>query len=171
MCGYRPVYAPGNTVVNRTSPELSAAWTPRRYVSLVAPCEYIEYKPSALQCQMYTAAPLRGWHVFASTTVRSTVRGTPRATPAPMRLVRMSWRTTPFWLSTLGPFEPSPGYGPAVSVGIFEQPASAVEPCVPVVCPRVDAVVSEVPPFPRARPALPSSPHPARNAAAPRPPS
>ncbi len=30
----------------------------------------------------------------------------------------MSLRTTPLWLSTSGPFEPSPGYGPAVSSGI-----------------------------------------------------
>src|SRR6476619_3489441 len=30
----------------------------------------------------------------------------------------MSSRTMPLWVSTFGPFEPSPGYGPAVSSGI-----------------------------------------------------
>ena len=30
----------------------------------------------------------------------------------------MSLRTTPLWVSTLAPFDPSPGYGPAVSSGV-----------------------------------------------------
>ena len=38
------------------------------------------------------------------------VSGTPSAVPeAEPKLDRMSWRTTPSWVSTLGPFEPSPG--------------------------------------------------------------
>jgi hypothetical protein len=55
----------------------------------------------------------------ASTTVSSTFSGTPVATPdaEPNDLV-MSLRTMPDWVRTLGPFEPSPGYGPPVSCGI-----------------------------------------------------
>ena len=34
------------------------------------------------------------------------------------KLGRMSLRTIPLWSSTFGPFDPSPGYGPAVSSGI-----------------------------------------------------
>jgi len=33
----------------------------------------------------------------------------------------MSLRTMPGWVNTLGPLEPSPGYGPAVSSGISSQ--------------------------------------------------
>src|SRR5947207_13451975 len=33
----------------------------------------------------------------------------------------MSFRTTPLWVRTSGPFEPSPGNGPAVSSGIVSQ--------------------------------------------------
>ena len=52
-------------------------------------------------------------------TSASTVVGTPSATPeASPKLLVMSWRTTPLSVSTLGPLEPSPGYGPAVSSGI-----------------------------------------------------
>ena len=40
---------------------------------------------------------------------------TPDAEP---KLDRMSLRTTPLWFSRSGPFEPSPGNGPAVSSGI-----------------------------------------------------
>ncbi len=48
-----------------------------------------------------------------------TVSGTPSATPdAEPKLEVMSLRTTPDSVSTLGPLEPSPGYGPAVSSGI-----------------------------------------------------
>ena len=37
----------------------------------------------------------------------------------------MSARTTPLWLRTSGPFEPSPGNGPAVSSGMTAQSAAA----------------------------------------------
>src|SRR5437868_13889869 len=51
--------------------------------------------------------------------VSSIVSGTPSAIPArPAKLDRMSFRTTPLRPSTLGPFDPSPGYGPCVSSGI-----------------------------------------------------
>src|SRR5262249_25732005 len=74
------------------------------------------------QCHTYTAASARGAHVLASTTVTAMVSGTPFATPlAEPMLDLMSLRTTPSWVRTLGPFEPSPGKGPSVSSGIFEQ--------------------------------------------------
>src|SRR3954467_2591127 len=40
----------------------------------------------------------------------------------------MSLRTMPLWVNTLGPFDPSPGYGPAVSSGIWptDAPDAAV---------------------------------------------
>ena len=41
------------------------------------------------------------------------------------KLDRMSLRTTPLCSSTSGPFDPSPGYGPAVSSGT--SPDEAVE--------------------------------------------
>ena len=45
----------------------------------------------------------------------------------------MSLRTTPEETSTLGPLEPSPGYGPGVSAGaVFAQAASAVVVDAPV---------------------------------------
>ena len=45
--------------------------------------------------------------------------GTPSALPvASPKLLVMSVRTTPLSASAFGPFEPSPGYGPAVSSGI-----------------------------------------------------
>src|SRR3954447_14121464 len=80
---------------------------------------YIEYLPERSQCHRYTAAPVIGaWSVDASVTVRFTRSGTPLAS---VRLVpklrRMSWRTMPESSSTSGPLDPSPGYGPAVSVG------------------------------------------------------
>ena len=54
-----------------------------------------------------------------STTLSVIVNGTPVAVPADEpKLDRMSLRTTPFSASTFGPFEPSPGNGPAVSSGI-----------------------------------------------------
>ena len=57
-----------------------------------------------------------------STTVSSIVSGTPAATPdAEPMLERMSLRTTPSSVRMLGPFVPSPGYGPPVSSGICEQ--------------------------------------------------
>ena len=52
----------------------------------------------------------------------------------------MSERTTPAWLSTLGPFEPSPGNGPAVSSGTLLQ-APAIGGVVAVM---VGVVVAEV---------------------------
>lgn len=55
----------------------------------------------------------------ADTTVSTMFSGTPAAVPLrPAKLARMSPRTTPLWLSTVGPFEPSAGYGPAVSSGM-----------------------------------------------------
>jgi hypothetical protein len=48
--------------------------------------------------------------------VNSIVTGTPSAVPAyDPKLDRMSLRTTPDSTRTFGPFDPSPGYGPAVS--------------------------------------------------------
>ena len=50
----------------------------------------------------------------------------------------MSLRTIPLWASTLGPFVPSPGYGPAVSAGIGAHDVSfvaAVEADVDAVAP------------------------------------
>src|SRR5689334_24284907 len=98
------------------------------------------------QCHTYTAAPARGAHVDASTTVSSTVSGTPFATPlAEPMLDRMSPRTTPSSVRTLGPFDPSPGNGPSVSSGIFEQlesvPAASVVAVVDVDAPFVVAAV------------------------------
>ncbi len=52
------------------------------------------------------------------------VSGTPSATvDDDPKLERMSLRTTPLWLRTSGPFEPSPGKGPAVSSGMTAQEA------------------------------------------------
>src|SRR5215813_13638240 len=54
----------------------------------------------------------------ASRTVSRTVSGTPSAVVVELpKLDRMSVRTIPDSSSTSGPFEPSPGYGPAVSSG------------------------------------------------------
>lgn len=45
--------------------------------------------------------------------------GTPFATLVEVpKLERMSRRTMPLEVRTFAPFEPSPGYGPAVSLGI-----------------------------------------------------
>src|SRR5206468_6116664 len=53
-------------------------------------------------------------------------RRTPPATFVDVpKLDRMSLRTTPLWVRTSGPFEPSPGNGPAVSSGITAQSAAA----------------------------------------------
>jgi hypothetical protein len=53
-----------------------------------------------------------------------TVIGTPFATVVDVpKLERISLRATPLALRTLAPFEPSPGYGPAVSVGMTSQTA------------------------------------------------
>jgi pimeloyl-ACP methyl ester carboxylesterase len=55
----------------------------------------------------------------------------PSGTPSALvvldpKLEVMSRRTMPLWVSTLAPFEPSPGYGPAVSVGISPLAVSLV---------------------------------------------
>src|SRR6478609_5642531 len=66
------------------------------------------------------AAPAYGPHALArSRTANRIVSGTPVATVVldPNEL-RMSMRTTPLSDRTSGPFEPSPGNGPAVSSGI-----------------------------------------------------
>src|SRR5688500_18898753 len=62
----------------------------------------------------------------------STVSGTPWATPeAEPKLLVMSLRTMPDSVRTFGPFDPSPGYGPAVSSGISSTLVGVEE--VPVV--------------------------------------
>src|SRR6478672_9286794 len=68
------------------------------------------------------------------------VNGTPAAVPeyAP-KLERMSARTTPLWLSTSGPFEPSPGNGPAVSSGMTTQSAAALAAAEPAAVDDADA--------------------------------
>ncbi len=83
------------------------------------------------QCHTYTAAPAKGTQPLAwSTTVRLIVIGTPWASPlAAPKLARMSLRTTPSCVSTLSPFDPSAGNGPAVSSGMGAQLA---EPPAPV---------------------------------------
>ena len=56
--------------------------------------------------------------MLAETIVSVSVSGTPSAVPdSPPKLLRMSLRTTPLVASTLGPLDPSPGYGPSVSFG------------------------------------------------------
>ena len=61
------------------------------------------------------------------------VSATPSAVPErPAKLERMSLRTTPVWLRTLAPLEPSPGYGPAVSSGILLHEPLPVPVSVPV---------------------------------------
>src|SRR5438046_5028797 len=76
---------------------------------------------------------------------RLIVSGTPAATVDEFpKLDRMSWRTTPLWVRTSGPFEPSPGNGPAVSAGISVlQSAVADAPTdAPAVEPELAAGVS-----------------------------
>jgi hypothetical protein len=72
------------------------------------------------------------------------VSGTPAATPdAVPKLDRMSFLMTPVCARTSGPFDPSPGKGPAVSSGIGSQ--LAAEPVVavdPVVLPAVPAALA-----------------------------
>src|SRR6516164_66696 len=98
------------------------------------------------------------------------VVGTPAATPlAEPKLDRMSLRTTPFWVSTLSPLEPSPGYGPAVSSGICSMSVAAaalaavvaalleVEPLVAVDVAPVDEFEFEAHPTTVMRPAPPMS--------------
>src|SRR3954452_24342749 len=96
------------------------------------PWPYIEYSPSRVQCQTYTAAPCLAEPSEASTIFIEIVSGTPSAVPfAEPKLERMSLRTMPLWVNTLGPFEPSPGYGPAVSSGI--SPTDALDAAAVVV--------------------------------------
>src|SRR5215204_1672754 len=85
------------------------------------------------------------------------VSGTPCASPlAEPKLARMSLRTIPLWVKALGPLEPSPGNGPAVSsgIGVEVSVAAAVVAVVPAapavavagVLVALDAVVA-VPPL------------------------
>src|SRR5689334_22611126 len=68
--------------------------------------------------------------------------GTPAAVPLmPAKLDRISLRTTPLDVSTFGPFDPSPGYGPSVSCGTRAHVAVDVTGVVAVVVVVVDAVV------------------------------
>src|SRR5580765_307068 len=81
----------------------------------------------------------------------------------------MSFLTTPLWARTSGPFDPSPGKGPAVSSGIGSQlaadPGVALAPGVPpAVLAAVDAELNNAPGVqprivntPAATPALPMS--------------
>jgi hypothetical protein len=63
-----------------------------------------------------------------SVSASSTVNGTPSATPvAEPMLERRSLRTMSASVSTLGPLEPSPGNGPAVSSGIGSQLVTAAD--------------------------------------------
>src|SRR3954447_8851625 len=84
------------------------------------PEEYSEYPPSRVQCHTYTATPAKGMPPLARSRMASSrVMGTPSAVPLiSPKLDRMSLRTMPLSVSTSGPLEPSPGYGPAVSSGI-----------------------------------------------------
>ena len=90
----------------------------------------------------------------ASRTVSLMVSGTPSAVVVDEpKLERMSLRTMPESSSTLGPFEPSPGKGPAVSSGTSvrsplaeDEPVSSVE-VVPgaAVAPEAESLVSDPP--------------------------
>ena len=73
----------------------------------------------AVNRERYTAYPASIAHAFdAATIVRFTASGTPSAMPeSPAKLERMSLRTAPDCVNTFGPFDPSPGNGPAVSAG------------------------------------------------------
>ena len=104
-----------------------------------------------------------------SVTVSSNVVGTPSAVPdADPMLLRMSLRTTSASVSTFGPLDPSPGYGPAVSSGIGSHDALVA--LVPDVLPAsaVDAVVAVVPAV-DVELELESDPHAASTAVAPAP--
>jgi hypothetical protein len=85
--------------------------------------------------------------------VSSSVMGAPWAVPlAPPKLLRMSLRTMPLCSSTSGPFEPSPGYGPAVSSGISPDAAVADDEGVDEPVPRPHAAKpSAVRPTPNTR--------------------
>ena len=71
---------------------------------------------------------------------------------APPKLLVMSRRTTPLSVSALGPLEPSPGKGPAVSSGIEEESE--------VVLVEVDAAVPPPPPSDELHAARAAAPDP-----------
>src|SRR5262245_13130622 len=103
--------------------------------------------------------------------VSSIVSGTPSATPdaEPMLFV-MSLRTTPSSVRMLGPFVPSPGYGPSVSSGICSQVETVAAPAAVVaVVPPVVLVVARVLDDDALLP--PSLPHAVSTTAAPSPPN
>ena len=84
------------------------------------------------------------------------VSGTPSAVPlTSSKLDRMSLRTIPLCSSTSGPFDPSPGYGPAVPSGIspaVAEPGDGAEGVPELEAPAPHAVgVAAVAPRPRAR--------------------
>src|SRR6476620_6061996 len=84
---------------------------------------------------MYTAAFASGAQpCAASRRAIRIVSGTPAAVVVEEpKLDRMSVRTTPLRVRMSGPFEPSPGNGPAVSSGITVQSAaSAADPVAAV---------------------------------------
>jgi hypothetical protein len=101
--------------------------------------------------------------------VNSKVIGTPWAVPldAP-KLERRSLRTMPLWSSTSGPLEPSPGYGPAVSSGISDDAAAALEPVVALLEVELEEVPEDVPED-VALPLVPTPQAARPRAAAPRP--
>src|SRR5256885_2009988 len=105
--------------------------------------------------------------------VSSIVVGTPVAVPLsePKLLVR-SLRTMPSWVSTFGPFEPSPGYGPAVSSGIASDTSTLELAMLVLVVVEEEVVDDEEPELVDAPAAvlLSDDEHPMR-AAAPTPPS
>src|SRR3954469_1270696 len=75
------------------------------------------------------AAPANGWQASArSSTAKRIVSGIPAAVVVlvPNEL-RMSLRTTPLVPRASGPFDPSPGNGPAVSAGISVVQAAALD--------------------------------------------
>ena len=80
-------------------------------------------------------------------TVRLTRSGTPFASVRLLpKLRRMSWRTMPESSSTSGPLDPSPGYGPAVSVGTSAVGVAAIAREAPSV-----ARMAVAPPAPKMR--------------------
>src|SRR3954470_16987343 len=103
--------------------------------------------------------------VAASRRAMRIVSGTPSATVVDVpKLDRMSLRTTPAWVRTSGPFEPSPGNGPAVSSGtgvvLEPDPLVVLEPeaRVVVVPTARDAALFDV-----AQPARATTPTPPNN--------
>src|SRR5262245_43002051 len=103
------------------------------------------------------------------------VEVTPSAVPLDEpKLERMSWRTTPLSVRTLTPFEPSPGYGPAVASGLspigplaLDEPVAATvvavvpaaEPLDEPAAPLAAVVALELVPF-DAQPTRASTPAP-----------